>query len=311
MNWRETEGELARAWAEKPVVVPSPEGDLIGIYTPPAPEAPPADICVVLLARPRFEYRRMAVDLARRVAQLGFSCFRFDFHGWGDSEGDSELTNIDKPATADVTVVIRYLADVLGQRRVVLWGWCYGARAAISAISENPKVIEGLAFLSAPVDPAPVSDVYSLTNLGRWATDSEQWRQLLLSNRARQRAAKALWDMLRRSMTMGHRDSVGSISPAFEKHFNALVRTNARALFLYGMEDDEYRSFRLAEQHLFAKLDAATRKRFEIAVWPGRVHSVLDVPRQREIVAKSVSWIGSLHPGHISEAVTAASYSEP
>lgn len=305
MNWHETEGELARAWAENPVVIPAPAGDLIGIYTPPAPEAPPAGICVVFLARPRFEYRRMAVDLARRVAQVGFSCFRFDFHGWGDSEGDSELTNIDKPATADVTTVIRYLADVLGERRLVLWGWCYGARAAISAISDNPKAIEGLAFLSAPLDPAPISDVYSLTNLGRWVTDSEQWRQVIVSNRARRRAAQALWDMLRRSLTMSRHASLESLSPTFEKHFRALVRTNARALFLYGEEDDEYRSFRVAERYLFAELDAATRKRFEIAVWPGRVHSVLDVPRQREIVAKSVSWIRSLHPGGTSDAMTA------
>ena len=305
MNWRETKEELARAWAEKPVVVPSRHGDLIGIYTPAAPEAPPARMCVVLLARPRFEYRRMAVDLARRLAQLGFACFRFDFHGWGDSEGETSLTNIDKPATEDVTAVIRYLDEVLGEHHLVLWGWCYGARAAISAFADYPNVIEGLAFLAAPVNAAPTSGAYNLRNLGRWLVDFEQWRQLILSDRARQRAVGVLRNMLHSSWSRTRANSAEPFSSVFKQHFRALVNAHARALFLYGSEDDEYVLFRVAEQRLIAKLDEATRRRFEIVVWPGRVHSVLNVARQREIVAKSVSWISSLHPGALREDVAA------
>jgi pimeloyl-ACP methyl ester carboxylesterase len=295
MNWCETKAELARAWAEEPVVVPSGEGDLIGIYTPAAPEAVPAHMCVMLLARPRFEYRRMAVDLARRLAQVGFACFRFDFHGWGDSEGESSMTNIDDPATEDVIAVMQYLSKTRGERRLVLWGWCYGARAAISAFVHHPDAIEGLAFLSAPLNAQPISGVYNLSNLRRWLFDSDQWRQLILSHRARRRAVNVLRAMLRRSLT--RRSWAESVSPVFETHFRALVNSHARALFLYGTEDEEYYPlFRLAEPRLFARLDAAARQRFEIVVWPGRVHSVLDVGRQREIVAKSVSWISSLHP---------------
>jgi pimeloyl-ACP methyl ester carboxylesterase len=297
MNWCETEAELARAWAEEPVVIPSFDGDLIGIYTPAAPEVPPARMCVVLFARPRFEYRRMAVDLARRLSLAGFACFRFDFHGWGDSEGESSFTNIDDPALEDVTAVIRYLTEVREERHLVLWGWCYGARAAISVFVQNPDPIEGLAFLSAPLNAQPVSGVYNLSNLRRWLMDSEQWRQLILSRRARRRAANALRAMVRRSLA--GRNWAESVSPVFEKHFRALVNARARALFLYGLEDDEYPLFRLAEPRLFGRLDAATRKRFEIVAWPGRVHSVLDVHRQQEIVAKSVSWISSLHPNPV------------
>jgi pimeloyl-ACP methyl ester carboxylesterase len=309
MNWRETEAELACAWAEEPVVIPSRDGDLIGIYTPAAPEAPPVRMCVVLLARPRFEYRRMTVDLARRLAQVGFACFRFDFHGWGDSEGESSPTNIDDPATEDVTTVIRYLTEVRGEWRLVLWGGCYGARAALSAFVRNPDAIEGLAFLSAPLNAQPISGVYNLGNLGRWLIDSEQWRQLILSRRARRRAANALRAMLRRSLA--HRNWAESVSPIFEKHFRALVNARARALFLYGLEDDEYSLFRLAEPRLFGRLDAATRRRFEIVVWPGRVHSVLNVPRQQEIVAKSVSWISSLRPGATSDDIVLNGFRGP
>ena len=297
MNWRETPSELARAWAEKALKVPSPHGDLIGIYTPPAPEVAPAGMCVLLLARPRFEYRRMAVHLARLVAQEGFAAFRFDFHGWGDSEGETQLTMLDEPATEDLTAVIRHLGSALGEHRFVLWGWCYGARAAISAFVDEPDAIAGLAFLSAPIDAAPASGVYNVRNLARWLTDGTQWRQLIFSGRARRRAVDALRGMIRKSMNRGGNSSEASLSPVFMEHFRALIRARARALFLYGAEDDEYASFRIAERDLFPKLDAATRRRFEIEVWPGRVHSPLDVARQQEIVARSVSWVRSLHPG--------------
>lgn len=301
MNWRETPAELACAWAEKPLKVPSPYGDLIGIYTPPAPAAAPAGMCVLLLARPRFEYRRMAVHLARLVAQEGFAAFRFDFHGWGDSEGETKLTNLDEPATDDLIAVIRHLGETLDERRFVLWGWCYGARVAISAFVDAPDAIAGLAFLSAPIDAAPASGVYNMRNLARWLTDATQWRQLIFSGRARRRAVEALRGMIRKKMSGGGNGSEASLSPVFKEHFRALLRARARALFLYGDEDDEYSSFRIAERDLFPKLDAATRRRFEIEVWPGRVHSPLDVPRQLAIVARSVAWIRSLHPGTIRQ----------
>ena len=89
MPWRETPADLNRALAEECRIVPAPDGDLYGIFTPPAPEAAPANRCVVIISRPRYEYHRLSVEIARRLATLGFSCFRFDYHGWGDSEGET------------------------------------------------------------------------------------------------------------------------------------------------------------------------------------------------------------------------------
>jgi hypothetical protein len=42
------------------------------------------------------------------------------------------------------------------------------------------------------------------------------------------------------------------LSAGFVDDFRALVRSNARALFLYGHEDAEYASFRVAERTVFA-----------------------------------------------------------
>ncbi|MGH7836216.1 MAG: hypothetical protein ACREQC_00170, partial [Candidatus Binataceae bacterium] len=88
---------MARARAERAFMMDGPRGQLIGIYTPPAPEAAPADLCVVMLSRPRFEPRRMTVQAARRLAAGGFGCIRFDQNGWGESEGEDLPINPEKP----------------------------------------------------------------------------------------------------------------------------------------------------------------------------------------------------------------------
>ena len=65
MDWNETPAELARAWAEQPVIMPGQHGDLYGIFTPPAPEASPAGLCVILFGRNRWRataYRSRVQD---------------------------------------------------------------------------------------------------------------------------------------------------------------------------------------------------------------------------------------------------------
>jgi hypothetical protein len=86
------------------------------------------------------------------------------------------------------------------------------------------------------------------------------------------------------------------LGASFREHFQALVRSKARALFLYGLEDAEYASFRVAERTVFASLPAAVRARFEIEVWPGSVHGFLEMTRQRETFARALGWIEALHP---------------
>jgi len=86
------------------------------------------------------------------------------------------------------------------------------------------------------------------------------------------------------------------LSAGFIEDFKALVRSRARALFLYGVEDAEYASFRVAERKLFAVLAPDVRARFEVEVWPGSVHGFLEMTRQRETFTRAVGWIEALHP---------------
>ena len=298
MPWRESEAELARARAEQPALVESPLGRLFGIFTPPAPDAPEAGVCVVLLTRPRSHRNRMWVEGARRLACKGFACFRFDYHGTGDSEGDSAELDPNQPYRADILAVLRHLRVRLGQRRFVLCGACFDARTALAAFPEEGGAIAGLVFMVAPAMELAVMDRanadhkdwrHMLKALGK----PENWRALTHPKRWRYMAAVA-GRVARRGVGMKGDDL--PVSAGFLEDFGALARSRARALFLYGEADDVYRSFEPVKDRLLHSLDPAARSRIDVEVWPGPMHGFVEIGRQREAFERVVGWIEALHP---------------
>jgi len=299
MPWRESPEELDRARAEQPVRVPGPLGTMVGIFTPPAPTAPAAGRCAVLLTRPRSHRNRMWVEGARRLAARGFACFRFDYHGTGDSDGESSRLDPNHPYRQDVIAVIRFLREHLGQERFVLAGTCFDARTALSAFAQEGDAIEGLMFIAAPVMELDTlvrvdADRKSWRHLGRALRNPENWRALVSRERWRYMAT-VVSRVAGRSLSAAA-PADAPLSAGFVEDFRALLRSRARALFLYGRDDAEYQSFRVAERTLFARLTSEQRERIAAEVWEGTVHGFLEMTRQRETCERAVSWIGALHP---------------
>src|SRR5579883_822447 len=297
MNWPETIAEIERARAERPTVFAGPRGDLVGILTPAAPAAPRAGVHVLLLSRPRFEQRRMSVQIARRLAAVGFDCLRFDQHGWGDSAGETLPMNLDHPATTELLAALKYLRQHCGAERFILYGSCIDARNALSAFTtaEAPAV-EGLIFVSTPVARLATTDVFNWTNLARWARDRETWRRVLFSSASRRLGLRALRFTVRGWLGKILGRAAGSVSVTFQTHLDALARSRARALFLYGTDDEEYTSFQVAEREVFPRLRPAARARIAVEVWPGRVHSPYEVKRQQEVAERIIAFATTLHP---------------
>lgn len=297
MPWRETPAELARARAERPFVVDAPTGRLFAVMTPPAPEAPPAELCVVLLTRPRSHRNRMWIEGARRLAAQGFTTIRVDYHGCGDSGGDSARLDPNRPYREDVLAVIRHAREHLGAKRFIVSGACFDARTALSAFAQEGDSIVGLVFMAAPVMELETV-VQAHADSKDWA---HLWRALFKPDNWRALARPERWKYMATIVgRMGGR-GVGAngelpLSAGFVDDFRALVRSGARALFLYGVEDAEYASFRVAESELFARLPAAVRARFDVEVWPGSVHGFLEMTRQRETFTRAVGWIEAMHP---------------
>lgn len=303
MPWRESAAELDRARAEQPVQVPTPLGTLFGIHTPPAPPgppgaAPPARHCVILFTRPRSHRNRMWVEGARRLATLGFGAFRFDYHGAGDSEGDSAFLDPNRPYRDDSEAVLRMLRERFGYRRFLLVGSCFDARTALSAFVHEGGSVDGLVFFAAPLMELDTlvkahADRKDWKHLFRALGNPENWRALGSAERWRYMATVVS------RVAGGGRDDARNDTPladSFVEHFRALVRSGASALFVYGDADAEYASFQVALETVFPRLTPAERARFEVEVWPGDVHGFLNVPLQRRALERTLAWLARFQP---------------
>ena len=102
---------------------------LVGVIT--VPDRPRDTAVLVIVGGPQYRVgsHRHFVLLARALASRGYPVLRFDYRGMGDSAG---ATRTFEEATDDIHAAIDALLATQGQpRRVVLWGLCDGASAAL------------------------------------------------------------------------------------------------------------------------------------------------------------------------------------
>ena len=304
MPWLETAPELERARAERPFVVNAPTGRLVGVFTPAAPASEPAGLCVVMLTRPRSHRNRMWIEGARRLAANGFSTVRFDYHGCGDSGGESARLDPNRPYRDDVGAGSRHTRAHFGARRFIVCGSCFDARTALSAFAAEGDSLAGLVFIAAPVMELDTvvqvhADTKDWAHIWRALFKPDNWRAL--ADRGRWRYMASVFGRITGRSLGGAREEL-PLSRGFVDDFRALVRSRARALFLYGHDDAEYASFKVAEGTLFASLPADVRARFDVEVWPGMVHGFLEMTRQRETFARAIGWIEAQHPRALAAA---------
>ena len=260
MDWDESPAELGRALVEQPVIIPGQRGRLYGIFTPPIPEAPSAGLCVILLGRNRWWGDRLSVKGARWLAARGFSCLRFDYHSYGESEGECKTIDPDSPYSEDALAAIRYMRREFAQRRFVLSGFCFDGRTAISVIEQEGESIE--AIIAVAVLPGEMASL----------------------NAHPEKAGRGITDA----------NTVVRVSEGFKRDFQTLVRSRVQCLFLYGADDIEYHNFKLVERSMLSKLDPAERARLTVEVWPGRVHVAEDPDLMRQITERGLWWVDRL-----------------
>lgn len=122
---------------------------------------------------------RQFVHLARELADRGWPCLRFDVRGMGDSTGT--LAGFEG-VTADIEAAISsFRQAVPGLHRIVLWGLCDAASAALLYIDETADTrVAGLVLLNPWVRAeqtyarAQVKGYYA-----RRVLSPELWRSLL------------------------------------------------------------------------------------------------------------------------------------
>jgi exosortase A-associated hydrolase 1 len=148
---------------------------LVGVLA--APVAPAlATGVVIAVGGPQYRAgsHRQFVLLARRLAQAGHAVLRFDFRGMGDSSGDFPGFEAVGPDLAAAQRTLR--AEVPAVQRVVVWGLCDAASAALL----HAGGAAGLVLLNPWVRHA---DTHARTEVkqyyGRRLLERAFWRKLI------------------------------------------------------------------------------------------------------------------------------------
>jgi exosortase A-associated hydrolase 1 len=179
---------------ERPILFNCAGDQLVGSLSLPAQ---PVDVgVVVVVGGPQYRggSHRQFVQLTRALAAAGVAALRFDYRGMGDSEGDPHtFDTIDDDIACAVNELQRLVPSV---HRVVLWGLCDGASAALIAVRSLRKVAGVVAVnpwvrSDASLDAALVRHYYTKRLVSR-----EFWTKLVTGKLG---IARASTEFMRRS----------------------------------------------------------------------------------------------------------------
>ena len=134
---------------EEALLIPCQGDTMVAVLSMPADQPAPDLAMVVVVGGPQYRAgsHRHFTLLAREVAAHGTPVLRFDYRGMGDSTGD--LRSFEEVHDDIAAAVDALQARLPGVRRVVLWGLCDGASAALMywERSRDPR-IAGMCLLN-------------------------------------------------------------------------------------------------------------------------------------------------------------------
>ncbi|WP_341888283.1 hydrolase 1, exosortase A system-associated [Variovorax sp. YR752] len=268
---------------------------LWGVLTRPAHNDVALDVAMlVVVGGPQYRVgsHRQFVRLARAVASCGVPCLRFDYRGMGDSEG--ALRSFEQ-AGDDLQAALDALARLVPQaRRLVVWGLCDAAAAAMMFATADPRVA-GLVLANpwarsdATLGAARVKHYYGARLLER-----EFWAKLLGGRfdwRASWRSLRGNLGHALRRPAATNRGSVAS----FQSRMAAGLRGfTGRALLLVSEKDLtalEFLQYTSASPEWRGLLQRPGLRRADIA---GADHTFSSRPWAERVEAVTCQWLQEL-----------------
>lgn len=124
--------------SERPLVFACGAERLIGVAH--LPDCPARIGVVVVVGGPQYRVgsHRQFVSLGRALEEGGFACLRFDYRGMGDSA--APMRNFEAVGDDLCAAIDALIEAAPAVERVVLWGLCDGASAALMYASQDARV---------------------------------------------------------------------------------------------------------------------------------------------------------------------------
>jgi exosortase A-associated hydrolase 1 len=282
--------------AEEPVVFACEGEALVGVVSHARHAAATGVAIVVGGPQYRIGSHRQFVLLARALADAGIPALRFDYRGMGDATG---LQRTFEDVDSDVAAAVETLCARAGVSRVVLWGLCDGASAALFHAARNPRVA-GLVLINPWVRTEQgVARAYLGSYYRGRVTDPKLWGRVLRGEVDLRASAASLARNVRAALSRGGGDASRPPAdeaslPLPERCARALQRFTGRTLVILSGDDITAREFVLAAQGDARWSDARRRAQVSWHELPGADHTFSTRAWRDEVVAATVAFVRDL-----------------
>lgn len=244
---------------------------LVGTIHRPS-DAPP-DLPVIVLLSPGIKMRVGPHRLYNRMTavfnKLGFTVFKFDFTGLGDSAGELERDFLHEVYNMietglfvnDGIDALNYLSDTFGMTSFIVGGLCGGAITGLLLAQQDSRVCGLLSLAmtvtlsSGPADRTKHAGASELEALGRGyikrLSDPKAWLRLLSLKSDFSTISKSIRQLLFYRRPHRHQESPRKTSdrpssnanPLFPPAFFSVLESSRKILFIYSKVDRTYWDF--------------------------------------------------------------------
>lgn len=226
---------------------------------------------------------RMFVKTARRLAQQGYDCLRFDFGGRGESDDGHVAASI-KSMTADARAAKSFLVSRGGIKKIIFLGICSGGKVAIAAAVEDADD-DGLVLWSAEAmgdlrsrSTGRRKSLHIMRDYLKKLPHAATWRKILSGRVNTKLVGKAL--LQGEAPSEEERIEEAAILKRFQSYAGNI-------LFVYGSNDPDTRLAAEAYQ-AFAAREQITNEFHEIE---GANHSFYGLHWEREVMDTTEEWL--------------------
>jgi hypothetical protein len=259
-------------------------GALTGIVTEPAAESRRPEMPTFVLWNVGFNHHigpfRSFVDLARRLAALGFEVLRFDVSGLGDSEQRADAVGDLQRAAGDVQEAMDFLEQRSGTRRFALVGFCSSVDAAYAVTMRDPRVV-AVAYLEG----------YSYQSNGFWLhyarrfLNPVRWERLLGAHLPSLFPRARTWRRTRgRSGEIYRREY--PTQERFADDLYTLVERGVRVLAVYMGGDTEFNH----DEQFYEMFGDRLRGRIAMQYYDEADHICFRVPDRERLLQRVCGW---------------------
>jgi uncharacterized protein len=274
------------ALAERAVIFRCGGDELVGILHPCAGQHHERGV-LIIVGGPQYRVgsHRQFVLMARAFAERGFPVLRFDVRGMGDSGGRfAGFEHLDDDIRAAIDAL---LAEVPRLERVVLFGLCDAAAAALMYCNNDPRV-DGLILANPWVRTEQTEAATYLRHYyGTRVLQASFWRKVFSG---KLEAVASLKDFTRK-MVRSRDSSRARAVPYVERMLNGLCAFAGRVLILLSGRDltaDEFRDLCRGSQVWAREL---VRDSVRVREFADADHTFSAAAALREAIDSCIDWL--------------------